>query len=234
MKRGKLIVIDGGDGSGKTIQAKLLIQHFKKRGIRVKYFDFPQYDSFYGKLVAQFLRGEFGDIESVSPYLATLPYALDRAAVQKQMSSYLNKGIYIISNRYVTSMAHQIAKFTTSKEKKEFVNWVTELEYKVNGMPKEDIVIYLYVPLHISIDLTKKKTSQAHLQGMKEDIHERDYDYRQKAIQTYLDLVKKFPYWVKIDCCENEHLLPPEKILDKIITQLQIRNILPPDKPSKN
>jgi dTMP kinase len=83
--------------------------------------------------------GEFGNIDQVSPYLASLAYALDRATIKREMTDFLAKGGYIIANRYATSnMAHQSAKFTDEKERKDFIKWVYELEYKVHRIPKEN------------------------------------------------------------------------------------------------
>ena len=217
-KKGGFIVIDGGDGSGKTTQAKLLIDYFKKNKIPVQYFDFPQYyNSFHGKTVARFLRGEFGDINEVSPYLASLAYALDRASVKKEMDKILNKGISIIANRYATSnMAHQGAKFKNKEKREDYLAWVYELEYKVHKIPKEDVVIYLYVPWEIGLKLTTKKGTREYLKG-KEDIHEKDLDFRKASEAMYLELAKRYKHWVKIDCIENGKLLTPENIHQKII-----------------
>src|SRR3990167_8453524 len=163
-KKGKLIVIDGGDGSGKTIQAKLLLGYFKTNKLPAKYFDFPQYESFYGKTVAKFLRGEFGNIDQVSPYLASLAYALDRASAKNEMEFLLKKGGYIIANRYATSnIAHQGAKFFSIKEREHYLKWVYELEYKIHRIPKEDIVIYLYVPWQIGSKLTENRKKRKYL-----------------------------------------------------------------------
>ncbi|MBI3619717.1 nucleoside 2-deoxyribosyltransferase [Candidatus Roizmanbacteria bacterium] len=161
-KKGKLIVIDGGDGSGKTTQAGLLVTYLKSHHIPVRYFDFPQYyHTFHGKTVARFLRGEFGALDAVSPYLASLAYALDRASVKDQMVDFLTKGGYIIANRYATSnFAHQGSKFPNEAAQKEFINWDTELEYKIHKIPKEDLVIYLHVPWRVGAKLTGKRAAR--------------------------------------------------------------------------
>ncbi len=226
-KKGCFIVIDGGDGSGKTTQAKLLIEYLKKIQIPVDYFDFPQYyNSFHGKTVARFLRGEFGDINEVSPYLASLAYALDRASVKKEMDKILNKGTYIVANRYATSnMAHQGAKFKDREKREDYLSWVYELEYKVHKIPKEDIVIYLYVPWEIGLKLTTKKGERGYLKG-KEDIHEKDLDFRKASEEMYLQLAKRYRHWVKIDCIEDGKLLSPEVIHKKIVEVLKNRNII--------
>lgn len=227
-RRGKLIVIDGGNGSGKTTQAKLLINYLKNKKILSKYFDFPQYyTSFHGKTVAKFLRGEFGKIDEVSPYLASLSFALDRATVKKEMDDFLSKGGIIISNRYVSSsLAHQGAKFENEKEKKEFLNWLSELEYKIHKMPREDIVIYLYVPWQIGVRLSnKKKVAQKYLKG-NEDIEEKDIKNRVEAEKMYLRFASQYKNWIKIDCVEKEKILPPDIIHQKIIKILQKKKFI--------
>jgi dTMP kinase len=185
--------------------------------------DFPQYyHSFHGKTVAKFLRGEFGKIDEVSPYLASLAYALDRASVKKEIEDFLENGGYIIANRYATSnMAHQAAKLKTNKEKNEYLKWIFELEYKVHKIPKEDLVIYLYVPWEIGMYLTKNKPVRHYLGGENVDIHEKDLLYRLEVEKMFLQLVKRYKHWIKIDCMENDKLLSKEKIHQKILNVLK-------------
>lgn len=227
-KKGKLIVIDGGDGSGKTTQTTLLVEYLKKQKLATKYMDFPQYyHSFHGNTVAKFLRGEFGNIDQVSPYLASLAYALDRASVKDEMEDFLKKGGYIIANRYATSnMAHQGAKFVSVKERYDFLKWVYELEYKIHHIPKENIVIYLHVPWKIALNLTGKKGDRKYLAGKSEDIHEKDLNHRIAAEKMYLSLTREYKHWVKIDCVMNGRLLPPDKIQEKIIAALEEKKLI--------
>lgn len=224
-RKGVLIVIDGGDGSGKATQADLLIKYLKQKKIPVKYFDFPRYyQSFHGQTVARFLRGEFGTIDQVSPYLASLAYALDRASAKKEMEEFLKKGGVVIVNRYTTSnMAYQGAKFDDEKKREEFLKWVYDLEYKVHRIPKENLVIYLYVPWQIGLELTMKKKDRRYLKGKKLDIHEKDLDYRKKVEGLYLDFVKKYKHWVMIDCVSNGKILPKETIHKTIINLLKTK-----------
>lgn len=222
-RKGKLIVIDGGDGSGKSTQAQLLVDYLKKNNIPVKYVDFPQYyHSFHGKTVAKFLRGEFGNIDEVSPYLASLAYALDRATIKREMDEFLTRGGYIIANRYATSsMAHQAAKFTDEKERKDFLKWLYELEYKIHKIPKENLVIYLYVPYQIGLELTKSKETRAYLKGQSQDIAEKDLNHRIQSEKMYLELAKKYKHWIKIDCVNENKMRSIESIHAEIINLLQ-------------
>lgn len=221
IKKGKLIVIEGNDGSGKTVQAELLVKYFKNNKIPVKYFDFPQYyKTFYGKTVAQFLRGEFGNIDEVSPYFASLIYALDRATVKEEIDKFIKQGGYVVANRYIQSnMAHQGTKFRDLNEREKFLEWVYELEYKVNKMPKEDIVIYLYVPWKISKKLIKEKKERDYLQG-KKDIHEKNTTHLRETEKMYLFLSKKNKNWIKIECIENGKLLDIDTMNKKIVSAL--------------
>lgn len=227
-RKGRLIVIDGGDGSGKGTQATLLVNYLKKQRIPTKYFDFPQYySSFHGKTVAQFLRGEFGSIDQVSPYLASLAYALDRASVKREMEEFLQRGGYIVANRYATSnMAHQGAKFLNKKDREAYLKWDYELEYKVHKIPKEDIVIYLYVPWQTAQHLTAKKSSRNYLQGSAKDIHEKDTSHIQKAEEMYVELAKRYKHWVMLDCVKKDSIDSRENIHKKILQTLKEKKII--------
>ena len=227
-KKGVFIVLDGADGSGKTTQANLLINALKQKNIAVKYMDFPQYySSFHGNTVAKFLRGEFGSIDQVSPYLASLTYALDRMSAKKEMENFLNSGGYIVANRYATSnMAHQGAKFKTKKDTEEFLKWVNQLEYEELKIPKEDLVIFLEVPWQISTQLTQTRERKKYLNGKTKDIHEADTEHIKKAEEMYQYLVKKNKHWVKIDCIEDGKILGIEIIHKKVIDILHKKNII--------
>jgi dTMP kinase len=223
---GKLIVIDGGDGSGKTVQTDLLQRYLQGHGYKVKCYDFPRYyTSFHGRIVGRFLTGEFGKLNDVSPYLASLAYALDRASAKDEMDEWLAHGGYILSNRYATSsMAHQGARLPKNLQR-EFVHWVDELEYKEHKIPRENIVIYLYVPWKIGMELTKQKGHRDYI-GSGQDIAETDSHHRQEAEKMYLSLVKTRKNWVRIDCFENGELLSKEAIHKKILSALKERNII--------
>lgn len=214
-RKGKLIVIDGGDGSGKTTQAQLLVDYLKTKKVPVKYVDFPQYyKSFHGKTVGKFLKGEFGKIDEVSPYLASLAYALDRASVKREMDEFLAQGGYIVANRYATSsMAHQAAKCKTEKERTDFLKWIYELEYKVHKIPKENLVIYLHVPYQFAAELSKKRSIQ---KGVELDIAEKSLDHQKRSEEMYLMLAKKYKHWKTIECVQNGSMISIDLIQKKI------------------
>jgi len=226
--KGFLIVIEGSDGAGKTTQAHLLVKYLKNHSFPVKYVDFPQYyNSFHGKIIARYLRGELGTIDQVSPYFVSLAFAVDRASAKKEMNLFLKKGGYIISNRYATSsMVYQAAKFKDPKDQEEFLKWNYELEYKVNKIPHEDIVIYLHVPWQTGTKLTQNKDSRAYLDGKSQDIHEANLTYRQAVETMYLQLAAQNKHWVTIQCMENSHILPPAVIHKRILEVLKKKKLV--------
>lgn len=226
-RRGKMVIIDGADGSGKQTQTELLFFYLKKKGLAVKYYDFPRYyTSFHGRMVGRFLAGEFGQLNEVSPYLASLAYALDRASVEDEMDEWLGKGGIIVSNRYATSsMAHQAARLPRNKRSR-FIDWLDELEYKVHKIPREDLVIYLYVPWQIGLKLSKKKGRRGYLNGEKLDIAEVSIKHRQEVEKMYLWLAQNRKNWVKINCCQNGEIRPRKDIHQEILKVLKERGII--------
>lgn len=229
MRSGKFIVIDGSDGAGKKTQSDLLIAFLKEKKFDVSYYDFPQYDqSLFGQMVGRYLNGEFGEADDVSPYLSSLLYAGDRWCAADRMKKDLENGKLIISNRYTQSnMAFQSAKIADPQKKEDFLNWLEKLEFEIYNIPKPDLVIYLYMPYKISQALVDKKDARNYTQ-MTRDIHEKNGDFLQRVEKAYLDLAQKNPEWAKIDCCENDQLMPIEKISrlvqDVVENRLNLKN----------
>ena len=223
---GKLIVFEGGDGSGKTTQTQLLLKYCTDLHIAHAYVDFPNYSSFFGKLIAKFLRGELGNLDEISPYLASLPFSLDRALTRITLEKYLHEGQIVVANRYASSnMAHQGSKFDDESERNEFLKWVDELEFEVNKIPREDLVLYLHVPWQVAQELSKQKSDRTYLNG-KKDIQESDIQHRVQTENLYKFLASTNPHWETISCVENGTILPKEIIHKKIIDVLEKRGIL--------
>jgi dTMP kinase len=173
-------------------------------------------------MVARYLRGEYGSFLQSSPYLVSLPYALDRASVAEEMKVWLKKGGWIVCNRYVSShLAHQTAKMVTSAERNAFIKWDQHLEYDVLGVPKEDRVVCLNVPPAIASKLNLKKGQRAHLKKMREDLAERDAQHQKKASDMYTLLSKRLKHWRLIKCVDNRgNLLPIASIHQKVVQSL--------------
>lgn len=226
---GKLIVIEGSDGAGKATQLELLQQYLTTHHYPVRTVDFPRYDKHFGKMIAAFLRGEYGPLETVPPPLIAVIYAMDRAEIKPQMEQWLREGDIILANRYVTSnMAHQSARLPESK-REEFLSWIEEFEYEVNHIPREDVVIYLYMPHHISQELITKKSHSQRLyaHGKEKDIAESDINHMKQSEESYLDLLKCYSHWVKIVCVDKEgKLKTKEAIHEEIIKVLKRKKLL--------
>lgn len=226
---GKLIVIEGIDSSGKTTQLELLKKHFKTTKTRFRTIDFPRYEtSFYGKMIARFLRGEFGPLEHVDPHIISVIYALDRATARDQMLQWLEDGEIVISNRYATSnMAHQAGRLPKS-EREAFVNWDQQLEYKQNKIPKESIVLFMDVPHEIAQKLMlNDNREQAYREGKKKDMVEKDVSYLKHAQETYSWLADKFPHWVRVNCVDEKgEMRSREDIHEEIKNILAKKKIL--------
>jgi len=216
-KKGKFIVIEGSDGVGKKTQADILIKMFRRVGKQVVFYDFPQYErSFFGKMVGDYLNGVYGDVDDVSPYLISLLYAGDRFEASEHIRHDLNKGKIIICNRYTQSnMGFQTAKLKTDKEKKEFLEWLEELEFGIYNIPRPNLVIYLYAPHAISQKMVDKK-SKRNYTTKKRDIHERNEKFLAAVEKEYLALAEDNEEWRTIDCTENGKMLKPEEISAKV------------------
>ena len=217
---GKLIVIEGTDGSGKATQLQLLLNYLNKKQISYASFDFPQYGkTFFGDFAGRFLNGEFGHFSRINPYLASFPYAADRWQVKDQLWKAINDKKFVICNRYTPSVVYQAVKIKPT-QRKNFLKWAETLEYKVFGIPRPDLVLFLYVPLVFAQILMLKKNKRNYLNGKSKDQYEESTDYLQKVENMYLTMVKNNKSWVKIDCVENEKIFSPEIIHQKIIDKL--------------
>lgn len=226
-ERVMLIVIEGTDGSGKETQAQLLVEYLQKKGVPTLYLDFPQYDSFYGAVIAKYLRGEFGDVKSTSPYLVSLVYALDRTTRREEIVSFANSGGVMVANRYVPSnIAHQAANISDPTARAQFITWIQELEYTQLHIPKEDLVIYLDLPWEVAMKKSEEKlergTGHDYLKG-KADIHEIDREHRQQTARIYQTLVETNSHWRSVSCIdEHGTQRRPEEIHQSIVAIVSV------------
>lgn len=219
-KSGKLIVIEGTDGSGKATQLNLLLGYLKKKQINYASFDFPQYGkTFFGDFAGRFLNGEFGHFSRINPYLASFPYAADRWQVKEKIWQAINENKLVLCNRYTPSVVYQAVKVKPT-QRKTFLKWVETLEYEVFNIPKPNLVVFLYVPLLYAQTLIAKKNKRAYLNGKTKDQYETDVAYLKKVENMYLDMVKNNKDWAKIDCVENGAILTPVEIHIKILSIL--------------
>ena len=224
--KGKLIVIDGTDGSGKATQVAYLTGHLKKDGHKVKVVDFPEYyKNFFGKFIGHCLSEQYYNFLGVHPKIASSLYAADRWESSKEMRSWLEKGYIVIANRYVSAnQIHQGGKISSAKKRSDFIKWLDEMEYGVYGIPRPDITLYLSLPLNIVLDLIKERNSskmkRAYLKN-KKDISESDLDYQKNSIKSAIWLVKNVSNFIKIECSEKGKILTREQVHDMVYKEIK-------------
>ncbi len=224
-KKGKLIVIDGTDGSGKATQIGLLIKHLKKDGRKVKVVDFPEYYSnFFGKFIGHCLSEQYYNFVKTHPKIASVLYAADRFESGDKIKKWLKEGNIVVANRYASAnQIHQGGKITNTKKRESFLAWLAEMEYGVFKIPKPDAVFYLSVPIPIVMKLIaerNKQNSRAYL-GKKKDVHEKDINFLENSRKSALWLSKTQKGWVKIECVKDGKLEARENIHEKIYEKLK-------------
>lgn len=226
--KGKLIVLDGTDGSGKGTQAKLLVANLIAEGYRAELFDFPRYGEPSAFFVERYLRGEYGSAEEVGAYRASLFYALDRYDASFALCEKLRDGVIVVSNRYVSSnMGHQAGKIADPAERARFMQWLKDLEYRMLGIPLPDMTFLLYVPPSLGQHFVDKKEARAYIKGMKRDIHEADILHLTHASRAYRD-VAEAEGWTVIECAlsNGSGLRRKEEINEEIRAALRAAEIV--------
>jgi dTMP kinase len=214
---GKLIAVEGIDGSGKQTQVRLLARELGSRGYQVLSTGFPQYGSWFGKLVGQFLNGDFGDLNTLDPHLTALLYAGDRFESKQPIVAALESGGIVLADRYIASnLAHQIARSAPEK-RVEFRAWIEHLEYNIYGLPKEDLVLYLRLPPSEAQTLVAKKSARQYTNSA-HDILEADIRHLHDAADLYDELSHR-PNWKTIECFDavTRSIRSPEEISAEVI-----------------
>jgi dTMP kinase len=221
--RGKFIVIEGIDGSGKRTQIDLLVRALGAKGVAVSQIGFPNYDGFFGKLVAQFLNGEFGALDAVDPHFSALLYAGDRLQAAPGIRRDLEAGRILLADRYIASnLAHQGARVPVEK-RGELLAWLKQLEYEVYALPQEDLVIYLRVNADEAHRLVGEKGKRTYT-GLRRDLLESDVAHLSAAAEVYDQLAQQ-SNWLTIQCHESDAntLRTPESIHEEILRAVDSR-----------
>lgn len=221
LTRGVLIIIEGNQGLGKTTQTRLLENYLLRNNILSRAFYFPRYDTFFGKMSAAFLRGEFGKVEDISPYFIALIFANDRMCARLEIEKALANKELVICDRWLTSnMAIQASKLQGTQAIQKFIAWVSELEYGVFKLPEPDLTIYLRATPDVSLKHLRSKRVAEHLQG-KPDIEEASEDLIRKSFERYEELRQKLPNWQSVDLVdganEPNRILSVEEVHQKIL-----------------
>ncbi len=228
-KKGKLIVIDGTDGSGKATQIELLTNRLKKDGFIVKILDFPEYyKNFFGAFIGHCLLEQYYNWINIHPKIASIAYAADRWESSEEVKNWLKKGYVVLANRYASAnQIHQGGKIKNTNKRIAFIKWLEKMEYKVFKIPKPDRVFYLSVPMNVILKLIKernKKSSRSYT-GKRKDIVEGNIPYLTNSNKTALWLARTQRGWVKIECVKNKVLDTPQNIHEMIYEK--VKKILP-------
>lgn len=212
---GKLIVIEGLDGSGKSTQLELLPQNLKKHGIDCKTVSFPDYESKSSTLVKMYLGGEFGKKpDDVNAFAASTFYCVDRyASFKSSWGKFYENGGTVIAGRYTTSNAvHQCSKLPENKWEA-FLNWLYDFEYNKVAIPKPDKVIFLDMPVEVSQKLLSKRYEG---DETKKDIHESDTEYLARCRKAAV-FTAEFSGWDIIPCSKNGEARTIEEIAEDVL-----------------
>lgn len=213
--KGKFIVIEGTDCSGKETQSKLIEERLKQQGYNCMRLGFPMYDTPTGRIVGECYLGRnkpsfFEEkAPNVDPYIAALYYAADRKYNISKILDYYNEGYYIILDRYTTSnMAHQGSKILDKDERFYMYQWIDKLEYWLLGLPKPDKTILLHMPYEYSLELEKQRDIV--------DDNEKDPDYLKRSEEAYIELSELYG-WDKIECVVNDKIKTITEINQEIM-----------------
>ena len=208
---GKIIVIEGGDASGKAVQSKLLADRLRAEGHDIECLDFPQYEENQtGALLKECLDGEHGGFMQVDARLASILYATDRRESLPKIQTWLNQGKTVILDRYSTAnLLHQGAKIENAERRQAVLNYIYQLEHVIMELPKPDLIVYLDVPATVRLELLRT-TRKEH------DIAETDTNH-QAAVDTIIpDVMAMYTQTIRIDCLADGELRSKESIAEEV------------------
>ena len=217
MKKGKFIVLEGLDGSGKSTQTTLLLEAIRNKGIDAEFIHFPRTDDsspFYGPMLKRFLKGELGSLSEVDPWFVAMLFAGDRRNEGPSIAALLNEGKWVIADRYVLSnIAFQGAKIKSQKEKSELAHWILNTEYNVFHLPVPDQTFFIHMPLSFCRGNVLNQRSGAdrdYLDG-KTDIHEADFSFQNDVYEMYRYMLSE-PDFRLTELLVNEPVPGPAEI----------------------
>ena len=216
-----LVVLEGLDGAGKSTQVKKLRSYLESLYGSLEYIHFPRYDApVYGDLISRFLRGDFGNNETVHPQLVALLFAEDRHGAAPEMKASLADGKCVLLDRYVYSnIAYQCAKLSDDTEAERLRDWIFNTEYGNFGLPRPDLNIFLDVPIgfvEAKLNSQRGGDDREYLNGA-QDIHEADIEFQKKVRTISRRQCEMDPKFIRIDCSdEYGEMLPPGAIFAKV------------------
>ncbi len=222
--RGRLVVIEGTDCSGKGTQTKLLLERLEKDGVKCAMFSFPNYDSPTGKIIGGPYLGKSYICESwfeegainIDPKVASLYFAADRRYNIHKINNLLDEGYLVILDRYVSSnMGHQGGKISNDEERIQMYRWLYQLEHSLLELPIPDIMFLLYMPYDYALKLREKRVESA-------DQHEASEEHLKNAENAYLQLASMSDMydWTLINCIDNNSIRTKESIHEELYMKL--------------
>lgn len=220
------IVLEGLDGAGKSTQIKKLRDMFAEQGIPSEYIHFPRFDApYFGDMIARFLRGEFGSVEQVDPYIVAMLYAEDRRDAATLIRGWMDQGKVVIADRYVYSnIGYQCAKVEDESKREELREWIFSLEYDYFKIPRPDVSLFLDVPFAFTerkLTEVRQGEDRSYLNGGK-DIHEQSMDLQRKVRQVYVDAAAKDQDMYVVDCStECGEMAAPEVIFERVMQRVK-------------
>lgn len=223
-----LVVLEGLDGAGKSTQVKKLRSYLEELFGDIEYIHFPRYDApVYGDLISRFLRGDFGDNETVHPQLVALLFAEDRHGAAPGMKKSLEEGKTVLLDRYVYSnIAYQCAKINDEAEAERLRDWIFNTEYGSFSLPKPDLNIFLDVPIAFveqKLQSNRSGDDRGYLEGA-QDIHEADIEFQKRVRSIYRRQCELDPDFIRIDCSdEYGMMMSPGEIFAKVKAVLDER-----------
>lgn len=216
---GKLIVLEGTDGSGKATQARMMGQRLQREGIAFREIDFPRYGNPFAEPANLYLHGALGsEPGDVNAYASSVLFAVDRfASYKEEWGTFYEQGGVVIANRYTTSNAvHQASKLPAG-ERREYLDWLFDLEYRRLGLPAPDLVLYLDLPTELSEQMLRRRETAT---GTQADIHEQDEEYLRSCRMNARDIAHDLG-WTVIHCDREGAVRTVEDIHEEIWQQVR-------------
>lgn len=227
----KLLVIEGVDGAGKSTQIKLLQDFFTRLGYKNEYLHFPRTDApYFGELIARFLRGEFGSLNEVDPYLVAMLYAGDRKDAAGTIRKWLDERKVVLLDRYTYSnIAYQCAKLNDTKSQDKLMQWILSLEFNHFAIPKPDLNIFLDVPFSFTekkLTASRSGEDRSYLNGIR-DIHEENLVFQKNVRDIYLRVSANDGNLALINCSNKKgEMLLPDEIFSGIVKMLKDKKFI--------
>lgn len=223
---GLFLALEGTDGAGKSSQLALLTEYYRRSGRKVISLHFPRLSERpYGEMIAAFLRGEYGSIETVHPRLAALLYALDRMRAGPELKAFLDQGNVVIADRYFFSnIAYQCAKISDPEERARTAEWIETLEYMHHRIPRPDLTLFLDAPPTFTrrkLEGERQGADRDYLRGGR-DIHESSAGFQDKVRNEFLLLAKTRATEVAVVDCSD----PVQGMADKATIHNRVVDVL--------